>query len=79
MEMSVVGDTVNVASRIERLTRTLDCGAVATGKTIDAAGGPPPGWRDVGRHRLPGRAADVQVWARDFDADDPERNVFETL
>lgn len=37
LEFAVVGDTVNLASRLERLTRDLDCRLIASGELIDAA------------------------------------------
>ena len=39
LQYSYVGDTVNTASRIERLTRKLDCELLASGTTLARAGG----------------------------------------
>jgi adenylate cyclase len=39
LEFTVVGDTVNVASRLERLTREHDCRIALTRDALDAAGG----------------------------------------
>ena len=66
MELATVGDAVNVASRMEALTRSLDCAACASGAVVDAlpGEGPPPGWRFAGAHALPGRRGAEPVWTR---------------
>lgn len=66
MELASVGDAVNLASRLEALTRDLGCAAAASGEIMAAAGAPPPGWRFAGSHPLPGREAPAQVWTRDL-------------
>jgi adenylate cyclase len=38
MEFTAIGDTVNVASRLEGETKTFDCVIVASGETVRAAG-----------------------------------------
>lgn len=65
LEMAVLGDTVNVASRLEALTRVLAVEAVVSDKVMQAAGGPRPGWVRSGDHTLPGRAGAVAIWTRD--------------
>lgn len=37
MEFAVIGDTVNVASRLERATREIGCGVLVSGDTVAAA------------------------------------------
>jgi adenylate cyclase len=69
-EFAVIGDTVNVASRLERLTRELDLGIVASdalvGKIRREVGGAAEA--ELGRfapypgHALRGRAERVDVW-----------------
>src|SRR5207244_8360101 len=60
MEFAVLGDTVNVASRIQEMTRKLDIGILASDAVIDAAkkeGGKQAidGFRNLGAHALRGR------------------------
>jgi adenylate cyclase len=62
MELAVIGDTVNVASRIEHMTRALGAVAAVSQEVIDAAGGPPPGAVCVGPHDIAGRAKPVTLW-----------------
>ena len=69
MEFAVIGDTVNVASRLERLTRDLDVGVIVSESVVAAAR------KDRNRNdplfaglmRAPpqtirGRAANLEVW-----------------
>ena len=73
MELATVGDAVNVASRIEALTRVLGCAACASGAVIEALPGdaPPPGWRFAGAHILPGRREAMPIWARSLPSVEP--------
>ena len=68
LELAVLGDTVNVASRLERLTRDLDCRAVVSDAVVQAL---PSGEAEcalaatfarVAPQHLRGRSETVSVW-----------------
>jgi adenylate cyclase len=70
LEYAVIGDTVNVASRVEKLTRELGVEALVTGDAFEAAratitGGEPVlvGLRPAGTVAVRGRAEPVALWA----------------
>ncbi|MEM1316000.1 MAG: adenylate/guanylate cyclase domain-containing protein, partial [Pseudomonadota bacterium] len=63
LEMAVLGDTVNVAARLEAATRALDAGALVSDALMRAAGGPRPGWEAQGAQVLKGRAEGVAAWS----------------
>ena len=71
MELAVVGDTVNVASRLEVLTRSLGCRAAVSDAAVQAVrrerasdhASLLDGFTERGPQGLRGRAAPVAVWA----------------
>ena len=67
MEFAVIGDSVNVASRLERLTRELASPLVVSRALIDAVrtnadAEALAGFEPAGDHRLRGRDASIEVW-----------------
>jgi len=72
LSFTVIGDTVNTASRLQGLTRTLDTPLVVAEAVVDAIKAAPPpdaaellaGLSDQGEHAVRGRSAPVRVWAR---------------
>jgi class 3 adenylate cyclase len=65
LEFTLIGDTVNVAARVEQLTKTTGDAILLTGQTIDALASRPPGLTDRGSHALKGKSAAVQVFGLD--------------
>lgn len=61
-EFAVIGDTVNVASRLERLTRELDVPLLVSDTLVRALGDRPAGLRPLGEHAIDGRAGAIEVW-----------------
>jgi adenylate cyclase len=72
MSFTVIGDTVNTASRLQGLTRTLKTPLVVGGPLVDAVGAGASEAAaalasellDHGEQQLRGRAAPVCVWSR---------------
>ena len=59
------GDTVNVAARVEQLTKTTGDEILLTEQTVDALASRLPGLVDRGPHALKGKSAAVQVFGLD--------------
>jgi adenylate cyclase len=62
LEFTLIGDTVNVAARVEQLTKTTGDAILLTHQSIDALVSRPPGLIDRGAHALKGKSAPVQVF-----------------
>jgi adenylate cyclase len=63
LEFTLIGDTVNVAARVEELTKATGDAILLTDQTVDALVSPPSGLMDRGSHELKGKSATVQVFA----------------
>jgi adenylate cyclase len=65
LEFTLIGDTVNVAARVEQLTKTTGDAILLTQQCIDALTSQPLGLTDRGSHALKGKSAATQVFALD--------------
>jgi class 3 adenylate cyclase len=62
LEFTLIGDTVNVAARVEQLTKTTGDPILLTQQTVDALAYRPHGLVDRGAHELKGKSAAVQIF-----------------
>jgi adenylate cyclase len=69
LEFSLIGDTTNVAARVEQLTKTTGDTILLTHQCVDAVASRPPGLMDRGFHVLSGKSAAVQVFGLDQEMD----------
>jgi class 3 adenylate cyclase len=69
LEFTLIGDTVNVAARVEQLTKTTGDTILLTHHTVDALIARPPGLTDRGSHALKGKSASIQVFGLDQETD----------
>jgi class 3 adenylate cyclase len=65
LEFTLIGDTVNVAARVEQLTKTTGDAILLTHHCVDALASRPTGLTDRGSHALKGKSAEVQVFGLD--------------
>jgi PAS domain S-box-containing protein len=75
-ELTVVGDTVNVASRIEQMSRPVRTAVVASDDVIQRAIAEcgqeaVEGFRDLGEHRVRGRHALIRLWGLSAESQQP--------
>ncbi|MGE5145662.1 MAG: adenylate/guanylate cyclase domain-containing protein, partial [Candidatus Eiseniibacteriota bacterium] len=61
LEFATLGDTVNVAQRVESLTRPLDAALLVTKELLDAAGADPAAWQALPPQPVKGRREPVAV------------------
>lgn len=54
---------VNVAARVEQLTKATGDAILLTYRTVDALSSRPPGLAELGSHPLKGKSAEVRVFA----------------
>jgi adenylate cyclase len=65
MEFSLIGDTTNVAARVEQLTKITGDAILLTDQTVDALVSRPPRLADRGAHALKGKSAPTVVFGLD--------------
>ena len=61
----MIGDTVNVAARVEQLTKSTGDAILLTNETVEALTVRPPGLIDRGSHALKGKSAVIGVFGLD--------------
>jgi adenylate cyclase len=61
LEFTVLGDTVNIANRLEQATKLHAVPLIASADTVKAAGEDASQWRDLGHAELRGRAEPLHI------------------
>ncbi|MDC8996859.1 adenylate/guanylate cyclase domain-containing protein [Mycobacterium marinum] len=69
LEFTLIGDTVNVAARVEQLTKATGDAILLTQQCVDAQGSRPAGLIDRGLHVLKGKSAAIQVFGLHQESD----------
>jgi class 3 adenylate cyclase len=62
LEFTLIGDTVNVAARVEQLTKTTGDAILLTQQTVDVLVSRPPGLTDRGAHALKGKSTPTELF-----------------
>lgn len=75
LEFSLIGDTTNVAARVEQLTKTTGDAILLTDQTVAALTSRPPGLVDRGPHALKGKSAQTVVFGLDPGVTSSHRDV----
>jgi PAS domain S-box-containing protein len=75
-ELTVVGDTVNIASRVEQMSRLVRTAVVASDDLVQRAilecgQEAAEGFRDLGEHRIRGRDTLIRLWGLSAESQKP--------
>jgi adenylate cyclase len=68
LEFTLIGDTVNVAARVEQLTKITGDAILLTHHVVDALVSRPAGLIDRGSHAIKGKATALQVFGLDAES-----------
>jgi adenylate cyclase len=65
LEFTLIGDTFDVAARVEQPTKTTGDAILLTDRTAEALASRPPGLIDRGSHELKGKTSAIRVFGLD--------------